>query len=129
MFVAAVSVDRAEVRATRDRSGAPPASAGLTIEMTTPNKRFLGIIIAICVLLTLPYIAMKLGVDGVAWKPFDFIAAAVILFGAGIAIEIALRLITKWEYRIAACVAILIGLAVVLAELAVGIFGTPLAGS
>ena len=97
--------------------------------MTTPNKRFLGIIIGICVLLTLPYIAMKLGVDGVDWKPFDFIAAAVMLFGAGIAIEVALRLITKWEYRIGACIAILIGLAVVWAELAVGIFGTPLAGS
>lgn len=97
--------------------------------MTTPNKRLLGIIIGICVLLTLPYIAMKIGVDDVDWKPFDFIAAAVMLFGAGIAIEIALRLITKWEYRIAACVAILIGLAVVWAELAVGILGTPLAGS
>lgn len=97
--------------------------------MTTPNKRFLGIIIGICVLLTLPYIAMKLGADGVDWKTLDFVIAGVLLFGAGIAIEIALRLITKWEYRIAACVAILIGLAVVWAELAVGIFGTPLAGS
>jgi hypothetical protein len=97
--------------------------------MTTPNKRFLGIIIGICVLLTLPYIAMKLGADGVDWKTLDFVIAGVLLFGAGIAIEVALRLITKWEYRIAACVAILIGLAVVWAELAVGIFGTPLAGS
>lgn len=97
--------------------------------MTTPNKRFLGIIIGICVLLTLPYIAMKLGVDGVDWKIFDFIVAGILLFGTGLAIEVALRLITKWEYRIAACVAILIGLAVVWAELAVGIFGTPLAGS
>jgi hypothetical protein len=109
----------------------PPAVAGggFRAEMTTPNKRFLGIIIGICVLLTLPYVAMKLGTEGVDWKLFDFIAAAVMLFGAGIAIEIALRLITKWEYRIAACVAILIGLTVVWAELAVGIFGTPLAGS
>ena len=97
--------------------------------MTTPNKRFLSIVIGVFALLTLPYIAMKLGVEGVNWKPFDFIAAGVMLFGAGIAIEIALRLITKWEYRIAACVAILIGLAVVWAELAVGIIGTPLAGS
>jgi hypothetical protein len=97
--------------------------------MTTPNKRLLGIIIVICALLTVPFFAMKLGVEGVKWTAIDFIAAGIMLFGAGFAIEIALRLITKWEYRIAACVAILIGLAVVWAELAVGLIGTPLAGS
>jgi hypothetical protein len=72
---------------------------------------------------------MKLGVEGVDWKIFDFIVAGIMLFGAGFAIEIALRLITKWEYRIAACVGILIVLGIVWAELAVGLIGTPLAGS
>ncbi len=97
--------------------------------MTTPNKRLLGIIIGVCALLTVPYIAMKLGGEGVKWTAIDFIAAAVMLLGAGLAIEIALRLITKFEFRVAACIAILIGLAVVWAELAVGIIGTPFAGS
>ena len=97
--------------------------------MTTPNKRLLGIIIAVGLLLTIPFFAMTLGLDGVNWTAFDFIAAGVMLLGSGLAIEVALRLITKFEYRIAACVAILIGLAAVWAELAVGIIGTPLAGS
>lgn len=97
--------------------------------MTTPNKRLLGIIIGICALLTLPFIGMKLGVEGLKWTAIDFIAAGIMLFGAGSAIEIALRLITKFEYRVAACIVILIGLAIVWAELAVGLIGTPLAGS
>ena len=97
--------------------------------MTTANKRLFGIIITVCLLLTIPFFAMRLGVDGVKWGPFDFIVAGVMLLGAGLPIELALRLITKWEYRIAACVGILLMLALVWAELAVGIIGTPLAGS
>jgi len=97
--------------------------------MTTPNKRLLGIIIVVCALLTIPFFAMRFGVEGVDWKLLDFIAAGIMLFGAGLAIEIALRLITKFEYRIAACIGILIVLAIVWAELAVGLIGTPLAGS
>ena len=89
----------------------------------------MGIIIAVFLLLSIPFFAMRLGVDGVKWGPFDFIVAGVMLFGAGFAIEIALRLVTKFEYRIAACIGILIVLAIVWAELAVGLIGTPLAGS
>jgi hypothetical protein len=63
------------------------------------------------------------------WSGFDFMLLAVMLFGAGLAIELALRLITKFEYRVAACIGILIVLALVWAELAVGLIGTPLAGS
>jgi hypothetical protein len=51
------------------------------------------------------------------------------LFGAVVAIEISLRAVKKLEYRIAACVGILIVLGIVWAELAVGLFGTPIAGS
>ena len=97
--------------------------------MTTPNKRLIAILMTAGSLLIIPYAAMKLGAEGVKWDAFDFIVAGTLLFGAGLAIEIALRLITKFEYRVAACLAILVGLAVVWAELAVGIIGTPLAGS
>ena len=97
--------------------------------MTTPNKRLIAILAVAGALLLVPFVAMRLGAEGVRWNIFDFIVAGGLLFGTGIGIEIALRMITKFEYRIAACVAILVGLAVVWAELAVGIFGTPLAGS
>jgi hypothetical protein len=67
--------------------------------------------------------------SGVKWGPFDFIIAGILLFGTGLAIEFVLRKVKKLEYRLALCAAILIGLFLVWAELAVGIFGTPLAGS
>ena len=91
--------------------------------------RPIGILSTAAVLLLVPFAAMKLGVDGVKWTAIDFIAAAMMLVGAGIAIEVALRVVKKFEYRIAACVAILLALAFVWAELAVGIIGTPIAGS
>ncbi|MFT3744018.1 MAG: hypothetical protein QM785_06945 [Pyrinomonadaceae bacterium] len=93
------------------------------------NIRLIGIFITVGVLLLIPFIAMQLGIEGVKWTAIDFAAAAVMLCGAGIAIEIALRVVKRFEYRIAACVAILLALAVVWAELAVGIIGTPFAGS
>ncbi len=96
---------------------------------TMKNIRLPIILTTAAMLLLVPFTAMKLGVEGVKWTAFDFVAAAIMLFGAGIAIEIALRMVRKFEYRIAACVAILFALAVVWAELAVGIIGTPFAGS
>ena len=96
--------------------------------MTTPNKRLIGIIIAVGVLLLIPFAATKSG-TGAKWSAFDFAAAGVLLLGAGLAIEVALRLVTKWEYRIAACVGILAVLALLWIEVAVGLFGSPIAGS
>ena len=93
------------------------------------NIRFIGILATAAILLLIPCAAMKLGVDGVKWSAIDFAAAALMLFGAGLAIEIALRVVKRFEYRIAACIAILLALAVVWAELAVGLIGTPFAGS
>jgi hypothetical protein len=65
----------------------------------------------------------------VKWGLLDFVIAGILLFGTGLAIEFVLRKVKKLEYRLALCAAILIGLFLVWAELAVGIFGTPLAGS
>ena len=91
--------------------------------MTTPNKRFIAILAAATVLLLIPFVARF------PWAAFDFIAAGVLLFGAGIAVEAALRLITKWEYRVAAFVGILIALGLLWSELAVGLFGSPIGGN
>lgn len=97
--------------------------------MTTTNIRLIGILVTAGALLSVPFFAMKLGAEGVKWTATDFVAAGVMLFGAGLAIEAALRLITKLEYRVAACAVILLGLFMVWAELAVGVFGTRFAGS
>lgn len=92
------------------------------------NKRFLGILAVVAVILLIPFIAMQFTSE-VTWSVSDFVAAGILLVGAGVAIELALRFVTKTSHRVAACVAILAILAVIWIELAVGLFGTPLAGS
>lgn len=91
--------------------------------MIFQNKRLIGIVIAVAVLLLIPVAARF------PWSPADFIVAGVLLLGTGLMCELALRLITKLEYRIAACAALLVALFLIWAELAVGLFGTPFAGS
>lgn len=92
------------------------------------NKRLIGILITVGCLLLIPFIAMQF-TNEVKWSPFDFVVAAVLLLGAGLACEIALRVVKKTQYRIIACAVILMLLFVVWAELAVGIIGTRFAGS
>lgn len=96
--------------------------------MTFENKRLVGIVIAVVGLLLIPFIAMRF-TNEVKWDSFDFIVAGVLLFGAGLMCELAMRLVTKFEYRIAAVAALLLALFIVWAELAVGIIGTRFAGS
>ena len=94
----------------------------------TRNTRLIFILIAAAVLLSVPFVAMQFTSE-VKWGPVDFILAGILLFGTGLACELVLRKVKRLEYRLALCAAILIGLFLVWAELAVGIFGTPLAGS
>ncbi|MEO7538946.1 MAG: hypothetical protein ABIV21_02890 [Pyrinomonadaceae bacterium] len=96
--------------------------------MTTPIKRLTGIIVAVAVLLLIPFLAMRFTSE-VNWSPIDFIVAGVLLLGTGLACEFVLRKVRKIEYRLAICAAILAALALVWIELAVGLFGTPFAGS
>ncbi|GEP97194.1 hypothetical protein [Chitinophaga cymbidii] len=96
--------------------------------MITQNKRLLGILIAAALLLLIPLVAMQFTAE-VNWSPFDFIVAGVLLFGTGLLCELVIRNVKKTEYRIAIVVGILAALVLIWIELAVGIFGTPLAGS
>ncbi len=92
------------------------------------NKRLIGIGVAAALLLLIPYIAMKF-TDEVKWTAFDFIAAGVLLLGTGLACEFVLRKVKTVPYRIAICAGILLVLFIIWAELAVGLIGTPFAGS
>jgi hypothetical protein len=91
--------------------------------MNTQNKRSVGILIAVAVLLLIPVIG------GFPWSRIDFVIAGLLLLGTGLAIEIALRLVKTTAYRVAVCVAILLVLFLVWTELAVGLFRTRFAGS
>jgi len=65
----------------------------------------------------------------VNWTLFDFIVAGVLLLGTGLVFDLVIRKTKNIKYRIAISVALLIILLLVWAELAVGIFGTPISGS
>ena len=96
--------------------------------MTTQNKRLIGIVLTVVFILLIPFITMQF-IHEVNWTASDFIVAAVLLLGTGLACELVLRKVKKREQRIALCAVILVILFLIWAELAVGIFGSPFSGS
>ena len=96
--------------------------------MLQQNKRLAGILITVVVLLLIPLIAM-LFTKEVSWTLSDFVAAGMLLLGTGLMCELVLRKVKKTKYRIAIVAVILVVLMLIWAELAVGLFGTPFAGS
>jgi peptidoglycan/LPS O-acetylase OafA/YrhL len=96
--------------------------------MMTQNKRLIGIVLAVVLLLLIPLIAMQFTSE-VNWTLSDFVVAAVLLLGTGLMCELVIRKVKKPVHRVTICAVILVLLFLVWAELAVGIFGTPFAGS
>lgn len=92
------------------------------------NKRLIYIVLTVALLLLIPFVAMQF-TDEVVWTLSDFIIAGVLLLGTGLLGELVMRKVTKPGHRFALIAVLLIGLFLVWAELAVGIFGTPFAGS
>ncbi len=92
------------------------------------NKRLLRMIFSAISILLLPLIAMQF-TDEVNWTIGDFVMAAILLFGTILLIEFVLEMVQSESYRTVIILAILILLLLFWAELAVGIFGTPFAGS
>lgn len=92
------------------------------------NKRLSGILLAVALLLLIPFIAMQF-TDEVKWTLSDFVVVGGLLLGTGLMCELVIRKVKKIEYRIAICGAILAAFFLIWLELAVGIFGTPFAGS
>jgi len=96
--------------------------------MIMKNKRIIGIVLTAALLLLIPFVAMQF-TNEVNWTLFDFMVAFILLSGTGLVCELVLRKVKKTKYRIAICLTILAALLLIWAELAVGIFGTPLAGT
>jgi len=72
-------------------------------------------------LLLVPLVAMQFTAE-VMWAPGDFVAAGVLLFGAGMAYVLATRRTRAARQRVVVGALVLGVLAVVWAELAVGLF-------
>lgn len=95
--------------------------------MKFQNIRLIGIFVAVGCLLLIPFTAMKFTGE-VNWTAMDFIVAAVLLLGAGLAIELVLRMVKTASSRIAFCGVIMAALMLVWGELATGFFREKLTG-
>lgn len=92
------------------------------------NKRLIIILAVVGVLLLIPLAAMQFTSE-VNWTASDFLIMGVLLLGTGLICELVLRKIKKRTNRLVLCLAVLGVFILVWMELAVGIFGTPFAGS
>jgi hypothetical protein len=95
--------------------------------MFPSNKRLTIISLCIASLLLLPLVAMQF-TNEVKWTLSDFVAAGILLLVAGLVVEFILRKVKTTKFRIAACVALFLVFLLLWADLAVGIFGTPISG-
>lgn len=85
------------------------------------------IAVAVALILMVPAVAMQFS-DDVVWSLFDFVVAGVLLFGVGLAADLVIRKVDL-SYRVAAGMVLVTAFLLLWAELAVGLFGSPIAGS
>lgn len=92
------------------------------------NKRLTIILSIVGALLLIPFIAMQF-TNEVDWGIQDFTIMGVLLLSTGLLCELIMRKVKRTKHRIIICAGILFLFFLIWAELAVGIFGTPFAGS
>lgn len=91
------------------------------------NKNIIRTVLATALILLVPLLAMQF-TDEVNWDLADFAVVGTLLIGTGLMYELAAGKVSNTQYRVAIGVALVAALLLVLAELAVGIFGTPFGG-
>ncbi len=90
--------------------------------------RIIAILTLTAGILAIPFIAMQF-TNEVKWDLTDFMVAGALLLSTGLAIELVIRNLKTGTLRTIILLVILLALFLIWAELAVGIFGTPFAGS
>ena len=80
------------------------------------------LLLVVSLLLLIPLVAMQFSRD-VVWGPFDFTAAFVLLFGAGLTYQLVSRRRPDTRYRFAVGLGVLSALLLVWVNLAVGLIG------
>lgn len=96
--------------------------------MSVDRKRFIRIFLVIAVFLSIPLIAMQF-TEEVFWEAGDFLVMGLLLAGALFIGDMVIRRNKKKQYRVLLYLAILVIFLLIWAELAVGIFGSPLTES
>lgn len=94
--------------------------------MITKSQKNIGLLIL--VLLLIPLIVMQF-TNEVNWTVFDFIIMGGLLSIIGFSCELMYRKITNPKIKISLIISLLILFLLIWAELAVGIFNSPIAGS
>ena len=92
------------------------------------NKRLIIIQSAAGILLLIPLIAMQF-TNEVDWSISDFVIMGILLLGTGFLCELVLRKVNTSRGRVMLCATVLLVFLLIWVELAVGIFGSPFAGS
>ena len=96
--------------------------------MAIRNKNLLTILGIVLSILLIPLIAMQFS-NEVNWSTFDFIVAGTLLFLMGLTIEFILNKFKTKKQRLIFLTLSIGAFLIIWIELAVGIFGTPFAGS
>lgn len=97
------------------------------VQQSVAKKVGLVLLVTAAILL-LPFIAMQFTGE-VNWTISDFVVAGVLLAGTGLAYVLSTMKMRNARSRLAIGAALAVALLLVWAELAVGIIGTPFAGS
>ncbi len=92
------------------------------------NNRLFIILLTIPLLLLIPFIAMQF-TNEVNWSVSDFAIMGSMLLITGLICDWILKRVKSLKYRLMICSVMLILFLLLWAELAVGIFGSPIAGS
>ena len=98
------------------------------------NKRLLIILLGVALILLILFIlqlTIGTGVDGEGfnWKLGDFVVAGALLLGTGLVYEFLAKKVKTTKHRVILGIVLLAILFLIWAELAVGLFGTPWAGT
>ncbi len=92
------------------------------------SKQVLRVLLVTAAILLIPVVAMRFTGE-VNWTSSDFVIAAVLLGGTGMLFELAKAKLRTRKARMTGIAVIALGFLFVWAELAVGLVGSPFAGS
>lgn len=94
----------------------------------TQKQRSIAIFSAASSLLAVPFIGMQFTKE-INWSPFDFVVAGGLLFTAAFFLDFILRKVKSTKNRLLLLLLLFVIVFLVWVELAVGLFGSPFAGS
>jgi hypothetical protein len=109
-----------QVKAT---TGHPSTSEEAMRKHKTVSRSAARVALATAVILLLPLLAMQF-TDEVVWGPVDFVVVGALLFGTGLAYQLAARKADAIPYRAAVGIALAAALLLIWINLAVGIIGS-----